>query len=173
MPSLAVVASHDDSGPPADDDVTPHARLRLASEQDERDRAARPTCVLLVEDDAAIRLLCRVNLEAGGFRVVAAADAKEGLELAASEHPDIVLLDVMLPDGEGFDLAEKLDAPVVFLSARTSQLDLERGRKAGALDYVTKPFDPVGLPARLREDLEELGRSGNVERVWRMRFGRE
>lgn len=119
-----------------------------------------------------MRLLCQVNLESEGFRVVVAAAGREALSLAASEQPDVVLLDVMLPDLGGFEIAAQLrHLPVVFLSARTSELDLERGRRAGALDYVTKPFDPIALPARLREDLDEFHRSGSAEHVWQMRFG--
>jgi DNA-binding response OmpR family regulator len=61
--------------------------------------------------------------------------------------------------------------PIVFVSARATEDDLERGRAVGGIDYVTKPFDPVTLPDRLREDLDELKRGGGAERVWRMRFG--
>lgn len=129
------------------------------------------TCVLLVEDDPSMRLLCQVNLQSAGFRVVTASDGKEGLALAASEQPDLVLLDVMLPDVGGFDVAAEVSVPVVFLSARASELDLERGRQLGAIDYVTKPFDPTELPQRLRQDLDELDRTGSADRVWRMRFG--
>lgn len=132
----------------------------------------REPSVLLVEDDASMRLVCTFNLEAAGFRVVAAATGREGLERARSERFDLLLLDVMLPDLGGFEIAGELrgDAPVVFLSARTSAADLARGRAAGAIDYVTKPFDPVQLATRLREDLDELGRGG-ADHVWELRFG--
>ncbi|MGH3049314.1 MAG: response regulator transcription factor [Gaiellaceae bacterium] len=127
--------------------------------------------MLLVEDDPAMQLLVTYNLQAAGFRVVVAATGKEGLALAASERPDIVLLDVMLPDLGGFDIAARLGkVPIVFVSARASESDLERGRRAGAIDYVTKPFDPVALPGRLRDDLAELGRDGDAQRVWALRF---
>ena len=127
--------------------------------------------VLLVEDDAAMRMLVGYNLEAAGFRVVVATTGREALDLAASEQPDLVLLDVMLPDVGGFEVAEQLgELPVVFLSARTMPGDFERGRELGAIDYVAKPFDPVGLPARLREDLEELRHTG-AGGVWKLRFG--
>lgn len=133
----------------------------------------RPLTVLLVEDDPAMRLLCTYNLEASGFRVLAASSGEQGVELAESEKPDLVLLDVMLPDLGGFEVAQRLRAvPIVFLSARASESDLERGRAAGAIDYVTKPFDPVGLPERLLEDLEELRKGGGADRVWTMRFGK-
>lgn len=153
-----------------DDPVLAHARLAPIGDADERPREDE-ICVLLVEDDPSMQVVCRVNLESDGFRVVLAGDGKEALALAVSERPDIVLLDVMLPDLGGFDVAAQLDLPVVFLSARASELDLERGRRCGALDYVTKPFDPTALPARLREDLDEFFRSGSADGVWRMRFG--
>lgn len=171
MLARAYLAEFDDPGDRPAADVAGHRRLAAVPEPQSPERDPRPKSVLVVEDDPAIRLLCQVNLESDGFRVIMAGTGEEGLALAAAERPDLVLLDVMLPDGEGFDVAAKLDVPVVFLSARTSQDDLERGRRAGALDYVTKPFDPIGLPTRLREDLEELGRSGSAEGVWRMRFG--
>lgn len=132
----------------------------------------RQLTVLLVEDDPAMRLVCLYNLDAAGFRVVTATGGEQALELAETEKPDLVLLDVMLPDLGGFEVAQRLRAvPIVFLSARASEADLERGRAAGAIDYVTKPFDPVSLPERLREDLEELRRGGGADRVWTMRFG--
>ncbi|HEY2074222.1 MAG TPA: response regulator [Gaiellaceae bacterium] len=132
----------------------------------------RQLTVLLVEDDPAMQLLCTYNLEAAGFRVVSARSGREGLGMAAAESPDLVLLDVMLPDLGGFDVAQRLGTvPIVFLSARTSDDDLERGRAAGAIDYITKPFDPVALPDRLREDLDELRQGGSADRVWTMRFG--
>ena len=146
-------------------------RLSLVGDEPEATRGRQLT-VLLVEDDPAMRLLCTYNLEAAGFRVLAAGGGQEGVELAESEKPDLVLLDVMLPDLGGFEVAQRLGAvPIVFLSARASDADLDRGRAAGAIDYVTKPFDPVALPERLREDLEELRRGGSADRAWSMRFG--
>ena len=136
------------------------------------DAPSQPLVVLLVEDDPSMRLVVTYNLEASGFRVVAATTGQEGVELAASEKPDLVLLDVMLPDLGGFEVAQLLRAvPVVFISARATETDLAQGHAAGAIDYVTKPFDPVTLPERLRVDLDELRRGGGAERVWRMRFG--
>jgi DNA-binding response OmpR family regulator len=139
--------------------------------------AGEPPSVLLVEDDAAMRLLCTFNLEVAGFRVETASTGREGLEVAKSKRFDLLLLDVMLPDLGGFEIAEELRSqrttrrvPIVYLSARTSAEDLARGHASGAIDYVTKPFDPVQLAARLREDLEELERAG-PNGVWQLRFG--
>jgi DNA-binding response OmpR family regulator len=134
-----------------------------------RDRAIS---VLVVEDDPAMRLLVQFNLEAAGFQVTVAETGTEGLTAAAAEQPELVLLDVMLPDMGGFDVAEQLpDVPVVFMSARAAAADFARGRDAGAIDYISKPFDPVSLGDRLREDLIELDRSGSADRVWTLRFG--
>lgn len=149
----------------------PARRLPAVDGATSGEASHRVLTVLLVEDDPAMRLLVAYNLEAAGFRVAGATTGEEGLRLATSERPDIALLDVMLPDLGGFDLAERLrPLPVVFVSARAAEADIERARRAGAIDYVAKPFDPVALPARLREDLAELDRNG-AQRVWALRFG--
>lgn len=165
-------------GPEDDDPARPlRGRLSLAEDGDAGSRAEGELRVLLVEDDSAMRLLCTVNLELSGFTVVTAKTGAEGVERAVSEPFDLVLLDVMLPDLGGLEVAEQLrrDArtsglPVVFLSARGSEIDIERGRVAGGIDYVVKPFDPLALPQRLREDLDEHSRTGAAG-VWRLRFG--
>ena len=162
-----------DDGGGGSDPAEPRAPRHLHAVGSQAGEAGDPpTVVVLVEDDPAMQLLVAFNLEAAGFRVVTATTGQEGIELAAAEKPDLVLLDVMLPDVGGFDVAEQLRAvPIVFMSARASESDLERGRAVGAIDYVTKPFDPVALADRLREDLEELRRGGGAERVWHMRHG--
>jgi DNA-binding response OmpR family regulator len=108
--------------------------------------------VLVVDDEAPIRLLCRVNLEAEGIEVVEAADGEEGIALAAAERPDAILLDVMLPGLHGWAVAERLledegtrNIPIIFLTARADLRDRARGMDLGGLDYVTKPFNPVAL----------------------------
>ena len=113
--------------------------------------------VLVVDDEAPIRLLCRVNLEAEGMSVVEAGDGPGGLELARSEQPDVILLDVMIPGLDGWRVAERLladpvtrDIPIVFLTARADVRDRARGIDLGGLDYVTKPFNPVDLAALVR-----------------------
>jgi CheY-like chemotaxis protein len=150
-------------------------KLRLAAVGGDAPEARwqdRIISVVVVEDDPAMRLLMQFNLEAEGFRVVLAETGAEGLEAVEAEQPDLVLLDVMLPDIGGFELAARLGgAPVVFISARATAGDFARGQQAGAIDYVTKPFDPVALPARLRDDLIELDRSGSAAHVWALRFG--
>jgi DNA-binding response OmpR family regulator len=113
--------------------------------------------VLVIDDEAPIRLLCRVNLEAEGMEVLEAPDGRIGLELARSSAPDAILLDVMMPGLDGWVVAEKLlddDAtrriPIVFLTARADLRDRARGLDLGGLDYVTKPFNPVELATLIR-----------------------
>lgn len=108
--------------------------------------------VLVVDDEAPIRLLCRVNLEAEGIDVVEAADGEEGLASAQAERPDAILLDVMLPGLHGWAVAERLledettrNIPIIFLTARADLRDRARGMDLGGLEYVTKPFNPVEL----------------------------
>jgi DNA-binding response OmpR family regulator len=110
--------------------------------------------VLVVDDEPAMRLLCRVNLPLAGFDVAEAADGESALALLRSERYDIVLLDVMLPGLNGFGVAQQLLAelpatPIVFLSARADRSDVRRGLELGAVDYVTKPFDPLRIGDRL------------------------
>ena len=152
--------------------------LSLAGDGDAVGAPGDRSRVLVVEDDPSMRLLCRINLQLGGFDVVTAATGDEGFARATSESFDIALLDVMLPDVGGFDLARRLredarskDLPIVFLSARGAEADIEQGWESGAIDYVVKPFDPLALPVRLLEDLEQLSHSG-ADIVRRHRFGR-
>jgi len=117
------------------------------------------TQVLVIDDEAPIRLLCRVNLEAEGMDVVEASDGPSGLEKARQERPDVVLLDVMMPGLDGWQVAEELlddertsGIPIIFLTARAEFRDRARGLDLGGVDYVTKPFNPIEL-APLVEDL--------------------
>jgi len=123
------------------------------------------TRVLIVDDDAPIRLLCRVNLEAEGMEVVEAHDGADGLEKARAVEPDVVLLDVMLPQLDGWRVAEALledpvtgAIPIVFLTARAELRDQARGLEIGGIDYITKPFHPIELAKVIRTLLERVER---------------
>ncbi len=114
--------------------------------------------VLVIDDEAPIRLLCRVNLEAEGMEVLEAPDGPTGLELATSGSPDAILLDVMMPGLDGWGVAERLledertrSIPIVFLTARADLRDRARGMDLGGLDYITKPFNPVELASLIRD----------------------
>lgn len=111
-----------------------------------------PRTVLVVDDEADVLLLCRVNLEFEGYRVIEATDGQEALDRLAEEVPDVVLLDVMLPKVNGWEVLERIkadprthDVPVVMLTARVQDEDQVRGWTAGASEYVTKPFSPLSL----------------------------
>jgi DNA-binding response OmpR family regulator len=121
--------------------------------------------VLVIDDEAPIRLLCRVNLEAEGMEVLEAADGPSGLATARAEAPDVILLDVMMPGLDGWRVAEELldderteTIPIVFLTARAELRDRARGIDIGGVDYVTKPFNPVELAPLVRDLLARVGR---------------
>jgi len=118
--------------------------------------------ILLVENDAAIRDMTRLALERDGFEVQAAEDGPAGLDAFREQAPDLVLLDVMLPGLDGVSVCRQIRAqsvvPIVMLSARTDPIDIVLGLEAGADDYVTKPFEPPILAARLRAVLRRVER---------------
>jgi CheY-like chemotaxis protein len=129
------------------------------------------TRVLVIDDEAPIRLLCRVNLEAEGMGVSEAGDGPGGLELARRQRPDVILLDVMMPGLDGWRVAEMLlddpvtrDIPIVFLTARADVRDRARGIDLGGLEYITKPFNPVELASLVRRVLAAVER-GDRERL--------
>ncbi len=113
--------------------------------------------VLIVEDEAALVTLLRYNLEGEGFRVAEANDGEQALVLAKEETPDIVLLDWMLPLMSGIEVCRQMrripatrDVPIILLTARGEETDKVRGLDSGADDYITKPFSPAELIARIR-----------------------
>lgn len=112
--------------------------------------------VLLVDDDASIRLICSLNLRAAEFEVAEAADGLQGLEQVTRHPPDLVLSDLRMPGLDGFALAEALSrepatrtVPIVFLSAEAGVAERMRAYALGVAGFVTKPFDPVALVALL------------------------
>jgi DNA-binding response OmpR family regulator len=116
-----------------------------------------------VDDDASIRFVCRFNLEAAGIEVAEASDGEEAIEMIRAEEVDLVLLDVMMPRLDGWQVAEALATsaaarrpPIVFLTARAEREDRRRAAELGAVGYVTKPFDPVELVESIPRILERL-----------------
>ncbi|MFO7859564.1 MAG: phosphate regulon transcriptional regulator PhoB [Ectothiorhodospiraceae bacterium] len=112
--------------------------------------------VLIVDDEQPIRDMVEFSLERAGYRVVEAADAREARVAIADHQPDLILLDWMLPDISGLDLARALrrenlipETPIIMLTARTEEDDKVRGLEAGADDYITKPFGPREMVARI------------------------
>ena len=126
-----------------------------------------PTTVLVVEDDPVIIDLLTLTLELEGWTVLRAKDAVSALETARAERPDVVVSDVMMPGRSGLDLIADLRddeattaIPVMLLSAKALAAEVAEGYSAGAVDYVTKPFDPDDLVERIRKVLEAGGASG-------------
>ena len=108
--------------------------------------------VMAVDDDPVIRGLLEVNLEMEGHEVVTAFDGQDALDKVVSMAPDLILLDVMMPNVNGWQVAEALKGsartrhiPIVFLSARAMEADVQKGAALGVQAYVTKPFDPIDL----------------------------
>jgi two-component system alkaline phosphatase synthesis response regulator PhoP len=128
------------------------------------------TKVLVIDDEAPIRLLCRVNLEAEGMYVIEAADGPSGVEKARDEVPDVILLDVMMPGLDGWRVAEQLlddnrttGIPIIFLTARAEFRDRARGLDIGGVDYITKPFNPLELAPLVQRLLDRIDRGERDE----------
>ncbi len=116
------------------------------------------TKLLLAEDDPSIQLVARLSLKRAGFDVTVAANGVEALACVAADRPDVILLDWMMPEMDGPTVCARLkadpatrDIPVVFLTARTQQNELQHGLTLGAIGYITKPFDALALGARVHE----------------------
>jgi len=135
-----------------------------------RHGSARPLAnatrrVLVVDDEQAIRAVCRVNLTASGIDVLEAADGESGFDIARRDQPDLILLDVMMPGPDGWDVARRLAAdpvtreiPIVFLTARTEPADKRHAQHLGGVGYVVKPFDPVRLGDLVEDVLARIER---------------
>ena len=128
------------------------------------------TKVLVIDDEAPIRLLCRVNLEAEKMDVLEASDGASGLDQAREEQPDVILLDVMMPGVDGWQIAEQLlddprttRIPIIFLTARAEFRDRARGLDIGGVDYVTKPFNPLELAPLVEDVLDRVKRGERDE----------
>ena len=133
--------------------------------------------MLVIDDEAPIRLLCRVNLEAAGMEVQRGRGrAVPAWRSRAREQPDVILLDVMMPGMDGWEVFGELledertaNIPIVFLTARAELRDQARGLELGGIDYVTKPFNPLEL-APLVDDLLERVERGDVQERRRERL---
>jgi DNA-binding response OmpR family regulator len=107
--------------------------------------------ILIVDDDQVIQQLLKVNLELEGYGVEVASDGVEALKLFEGFRPDLVLLDIMMPKLDGWEVARRLagrsggPVPIVLLSARAQEADVQKGNDLGVAAYVTKPFDPIEL----------------------------
>ena len=124
--------------------------------------------LLLVEDDASIREIASIGLKAAGFRVATAVDGREGLARIRTDGFDAVILDVMLPSLDGFEVCREVRkfsrVPIVMLTARTDLIDVVVGLESGADDYVKKPFELPELIARLRAVLRRAAAAPALDR---------
>ncbi len=116
--------------------------------------------VLVVDDEPDVLLLCRVNLEFEGYNVVEASDGEMAMEVVRAERPDVVLLDVMMPKMDGWQVLAAIkadpdlkDTPVVMLTAKVQDQDQIRGWSSGAAEYITKPFSPLALSQVIQDVL--------------------
>ncbi len=130
--------------------------------------------VLVVDDDPAILKLVRLELSEQEFRVLAAESGEEALQIVAQQHPDLIVLDVMLPDVSGLEIMRRLrehsQVPVILLTAKGGDADKVRGLELGADDYIAKPFNPEELSARVRAVLRREQRQvATAEPVVRVR----
>lgn len=127
--------------------------------------------VLAVDDEAGILRLIKMELAAQGFRVVTASNGEEALAVAEEQRPDILLLDVIMPDMTGYEVMRKIreqsGAPIILVTARDSDSDKVRGLELGADDYLVKPFSPDELAARIRAVLRRSTGAQNTERLIR------
>ena len=125
--------------------------------------------ILVVDDEPKIVRLVRDYLEHGGFEVIVARDGSEALMRARTEHPDLVVLDLGLPGLDGLDVTRSLrrdsGVPLIMLTARDSETDKVLGLELGADDYVTKPFSPRELVARIRAVLRRHERSDVADTI--------
>lgn len=116
--------------------------------------------ILIVDDEKPILEILKFNLEKEGFKVLGAGDGAEGLRLALTQNPDLILLDIMLPKIDGFDVCkrirEKSDVPIIMITAREEEVDKVLGLELGADDYITKPFSIRELLARVKANMRRF-----------------
>lgn len=123
--------------------------------------------ILIIDDQASIRTLVEMYLTQEGFRVVTATNGRDALFIARQEKPDLIILDIMMPQMDGYEFIrihrKERDTPVILLTARVEEHDRILGLELGADDYVTKPFSPRELTARVRAVLRRLSREPDTD----------
>ena len=131
--------------------------------------------ILAVDDERHIVRLVQVNLERNGYEVVTAYDGKEALEKVESEHPDLIVLDVMMPYMDGFEVLQNLkrnqstrDIPVIMLTAKAQDADVFRGWQSGVDCYLTKPFNPMELIAFVKRIFTSLEDGDDGEKRYKI-----
>ena len=121
--------------------------------------------ILIVDDEKNIVDIIAFNLKKEGYTVITAADGEEGVQKAMEENPDLILLDIMMPKMDGYEVCKKIrekkNTPIIMLTARAEELDKVLGLELGADDYVTKPFTPLELMARVNSQLRRYTQFAN------------
>lgn len=133
-----------------------------------RERILKMKKILIVEDELSILKLLTYNLEQEGYNVESAMDGEEGLEMALQNEYDMILLDLMLPNKDGMEICrelrqEKSEVPIIILTAKDSEIDKILGLEIGADDYITKPFSPREVIARMKAIFRRYKKSKNKE----------
>ncbi|WP_391116366.1 response regulator transcription factor [Psychrobacillus sp. L3] len=123
--------------------------------------------VLVVDDESSIVTLLKYNLAEAGFEVMTASDGREGLNLAINNHPDVIVLDWMLPYMDGMEICKelrmkKIQTPIIMLTAKDEEFDKVLGLELGADDYMTKPFSPREVTARVKAMIRRSGMSSEA-----------
>lgn len=128
-----------------------------------------PEKILVIDDEESVVELLRILLELKGYEVIKAYRAEDGLRKAYRTQPDLVLLDIMMPDMDGWEVCRRLrelsDVPIIFLTARTDVREIVRGLELGADDYVLKPYDNDELIARVRAHLRRVPKAAISEEL--------
>ena len=123
--------------------------------------------ILIIEDDKSVQQLIRMYLVNDGFEVIFSMDGKEGLDKALNDNPNLILLDLNLPKIDGIEICKKVrinsDVPIIMVTAKIEELDRLDGLENGADDYITKPFSPRELVARVKAVLRRVNTSGNKQ----------
>jgi DNA-binding response OmpR family regulator len=131
----------------------------------------QPDKILIIEDEPQYRFLLQLNLEASGYQVVLAEDGLAGLEMVVREEPDLILLDIMLPNMNGYELCQQVrqfsTVPIIMITARAGQKNIVAGLNAGADDYITKPFSADEMMARIqatlrRREMDQKSEAGSI-----------
>jgi len=125
--------------------------------------------ILIIDDEPAVIELVEAKLKTSGYETSKATNGREGLDAAAADKPDLILLDILMPEIDGFEVCRRLkadketcDIPVIFLSGKLLERDVIRGLELGAVDYIIKPFSPRELAARVKRVIESKGQPGQV-----------
>jgi len=120
-----------------------------------------PKVILLIEDDPDISILVKIALKAGRYKVINVFLGKEGIEKAKKDNVDLILLDTIMPDMDGYEVIKDLklnettkNIPVVFFSAKTQEKDIKKALSLGAVGYLTKPFDLEKLPKQIEKFIQ-------------------